>query len=547
MSTSPPTRPYDLARKSPISLWLLALVLFTSYVTYFSHLGSLGLVGPDEPRYASIARNMAETGDYITPRLNGQPWFEKPILYYWCAAISFRVLGENDYAARLPSGLAAILATFAVAWAAWRFYSAASTVLVLLLMPTSIGIIGFSHTADPDMLFSAMLAMVMVFGAEIVIAEKPRIMHCIGLGIFLGLAVLAKGPAAIVLLAGSVGLWGILSKQIRRAFRAAHPVAVAAFLVVAVPWYALCSSRNPDFLRTFLWMHNFERYTTPVFRHVQPWWFYFPVALCGLLPWTGMAIAAGRDARESIRSGEWRISPGLYFGSWAMFTFVFFSFSKSKLPGYLLPALPAMVLLLANAGANMIRRRDAVSRWSTALLGACWLIMVIAGVILVDKMPPNSPMAQPNLWRWWMLAGAVGGIAIFAMGWGGRIAGAILLNALLVAGMFEAANWRLIPILNLSLSARPTAEVAIAAGLPKGNLYNYQLNRNWHYGLEYYLHRELLDFPDDPAESAKALAAGPTYLFTTASSCAQLTNHGALCSPMEKTVPEAWLVRLQPK
>lgn len=544
MTTSPPTRPADIARKAPISLWLLAILLFTSYVGYASKLGALGLTGPDEPRYASIARNMAESGDFVTPRLNGQPWLEKPILYYWTAAISFRILGENDYAARFPSALAAMLTAFAIAWAAWRFYSAATTVLALLIAPTMMGMIAFSHAATPDMLFAAMLAMVMTLGAEIVIAEKPRILHVIGLGFFLGLAVLAKGPAAIALLIGAAALWGIATRQYRRALRVAHPVGVAAFLFTAVPWYALCSARNPDFLRTFVWMHNVQRYTTPVFHHVQPWWYYIPVVVCGLLPWTGLAFAAGRDARESIRTGDWRNSAGAYFGSWAAFTIVFFCFSRSKLPGYLLPAMAPLVLILADAAAKMIRNRDGVARWACALLGASWLVMVIAGVVLVEQLPANAAMAQPNLWRWWMVAGAVGGITISAMGWGKRIAGAMLLNAVLVAAMLEAANWRLLPVIDQSISARPTAEVAIAAGLPKGNFFSFQIPRDWQYGLEYYLRRPLPDFPDEPADAQKALAAGPTFLFTNATGCALLTSRRDNCEPLEKTVPDAWLVRV---
>lgn len=547
MATPSQTRPSDIARKNPISLWLLAILLFTSYVGYVSKLGALGLTGPDEPRYASIARNMLATGDYVTPRLNGQPWFEKPILYYWAAAISFRILGESDYAARFPSALAAMLATLAIAWAAWRFYSAATTVLVLLLMPTTMGIIAFGHAATPDMLFAGMLAMVIALGAELVIAEKPRLVHCIGLGIFLALAVLAKGPAAIVLLVGSGALWAIITKQWRRAFRLVHPAAVAAFLVAAVPWYALCSARNPDFLHTFVWLHNIRRYTTNAFNHEQPLWFYIPVILCGLLPWTGLALAAGRDSGETIRTGEWRNVAGTYFGSWPVFALLFFTFAHSKLPGYMLPAVPPLILILADAGAKMIRRRDSISRWSCALLGGAWLVLVIAGVVLVEQMPANSPIAQPALWHWWMLSGAVGGIAIIAMGWGGRIAGAILVNALLVAGMFEAANWKLMPIINQSLSARPTAEVAIAAGLPRGNFYVFQISRDWQYGLEYYLRRPLPDFPGNPAAAKRALAAGPTYIFTNEEGCAQLAMLGETCSPMEQTTPNAWLVRLTPK
>ncbi len=243
MSDFRPTRTAAAATEktthtTPVSLWLLLVLVFASYAGCLSHLGTLGLTGPDEPRYVSIARNMAETGDWVTPRLNGQPWFEKPALYYWAAAGSFRIFGENDYAARLLSGFAAMLAGLAMAWVAWRFYSAATTVLVLLLMPTTLGIVVFARAATPDMLFAGMLAAAMALAAELVVAGNPRDMHRLGFGLFLGAATLAKGPAAVVLAGGSMILWTLLTRQWKRALRLAHPVAVAAFLVAAVPWYA---------------------------------------------------------------------------------------------------------------------------------------------------------------------------------------------------------------------------------------------------------------------------------------------------------------------
>ncbi len=425
--------------------------MFTSYVGYVSKLGALGLTGPDEPRYTSIARNMAESGDWVTPRLDSKPWFEKPILFYWEAAASFRVFGENDYAARFPSALAAILAALAMCWVAWRFYSAATTVLVLLIMPTMVATIGFGHAATPDMTFAATLAAAMALGAEIVVAPKPSILHCAGFGFFLGLAALAKGPAAIVLAGGAALLWGLVTGNWKRAFRFAHPVAAAVFLVTALPWYALCSSRNPDFIHTFFVMHNVERFTTQVFHHTQPFWFYVPVLIAGLLPWTALGIASYRDSRAAIAEGDWKERPGIYFGCWIVFVFVFFSISRSKLPGYLLPAFPPLVLILSDCAAKMIRDRDRIARWTCATLGASWLILVIAGIIALDRLPANSPLADPNLWRWWIVAAATGGILIAALGWSKRIAGALLLNALLFSGLLETANWKLIPEIGVTL------------------------------------------------------------------------------------------------
>src|SRR6201997_3214862 len=142
-----------------------ALILATLSICYFSHLGALGFVGPDEPRYAWIARDMAETGDWITPRLYGKPWFEKPALYYWGAALSFKLVGVSEAAARLPSALSALLATMALAWLAWRLHGAETARWLLLLLPTTVAMIGFSHAAATDMPFSAMLTVAMVCAA----------------------------------------------------------------------------------------------------------------------------------------------------------------------------------------------------------------------------------------------------------------------------------------------------------------------------------------------------------------------------------------------
>ena len=191
------------------------LILITLYVCYFSHLGVIGFVGPDEPRYAWIARDMAETGDWVTPRLYGKPWFEKPPLLYWGGATLFKLFGSRapEVAARLPSAIGALLATLALAWLAWRTYGEECARWLLLLLPTSAGMIGFSHAAATDMPFAAMLTIAMVCAAVVLgltqsentpILPRTPWLASVLFGSFLGLAVLAKGPAAIILCAGAV-------------------------------------------------------------------------------------------------------------------------------------------------------------------------------------------------------------------------------------------------------------------------------------------------------------------------------------------------------
>src|SRR5690242_8540344 len=277
------------------------LIVATLWVCYFSHLGALGFVGPDEPRYAWIARAMTETGDWVTPRLYGQPWFEKPPLYYWGAALSFKVFGVSEAAARLPSAISALLATLALAWLAWRVYGGETARWLLLLLPTTVGTIGFSHAAATDMPFSGTLTIAMVCAAGVlgltrnenspILARTPWL-ALILFGFFLGLAVLAKGPAAIILSGGAVFFWALFTKRWRDAFRLLHPIAIVSFCATALPWYILCARRNPDFFRVFIIEHNFNRFLTPEFHHIQPFWYYGPVLLIAFVPWTPLLLWA---------------------------------------------------------------------------------------------------------------------------------------------------------------------------------------------------------------------------------------------------------------
>ena len=354
-------------------LFWLVLIIATLYLCYFHNLGAIGLVGPDEPRYAWIAREMHESGDWVTPRLYGKPWFEKPVLLYWGVALSFKLFGVSDASARFPSAFAALLATLAMAWLAWRVYGAWTARWVLLLLPTTVGMIGFSHAAATDMPFAAALAIAMVLAVGILGLVPPvgfklytpifslytdtsawRLVSLFFFGFFLGLATLAKGPAAIVLSGGGVLLWAVFTRRWRDAFRCLHPVAIASFCLTALPWYIICSRRNPDFFRIFIIEHNFKRYLTPEFQHIQPFWYYVPVLLIAFAPWTLALIWS--TIFGALRPWPKRrpSDATLLALCWAVFCLVFFSISKSKLPGYILPAVPPIGLLLSRAYVRLV-------------------------------------------------------------------------------------------------------------------------------------------------------------------------------------------------
>jgi len=350
----------------------IALILTALYLCYFHNLGTIGLVGPDESRYAWIARDMVETGDWVTPRLYGKPWFEKPPLYYWGAALSFKLFGVGEAAARLPSAVSALLATLALAWLVRRLSGVEPARWLMLFLPTTVGMTGFSHAAATDMPFSAMLTIAMVCAAFVLrlvrdehtpVLPRTPWLALIVFGFFLGLAVLAKGPAAIVLAGGTVLLWAVSTKRWRDAFRCLHPVAIASFSLTALPWYIICSRRNPDFFRVFIVEHNFRRYLTPEFQHIQPFWFYIPITLLAIFPWTILLIPLSKQVLETIRGRRPELDSTFFFLSWVAFPFVFFSVSQSKLPGYILPAIPPLVLLLAASLSARLRSSEKAASW----------------------------------------------------------------------------------------------------------------------------------------------------------------------------------------
>ncbi len=518
------------------------LVAAVTYLCLFNHLGALGLVGPDEPRYVEVAREMAESGDWVTPHLYGRPWFEKPALYYWGAAAAFRVFGVHEIAARLPSALAAALATLVLAWAGRRFFNLRTAWIVLLIYPTCSAGIGFAHVATPDMLFTAALAAAMVAALAVLqsalLTERTDYLACAAFGFFLGAAALAKGPAGPVLASGSAGLWTLGSRRWRTALRLAHPVAIGVFCLTALPWYVLCAARNPEFLRTFLIFHNWERYMTPVFRHQQPLWFFGRVLLLGLLPWTVLLAGVVRDARRAWRQNQWTDSAGLFLACWALFPVLLFTFSKSKLPDYVLPAVPPLALLLARSSARAIEDRGAFGRMLFGGVGITFVAVAAFSGHWLKRLPGESGLANSQGLLAWLVLVVAGGLCAALLALLRRPAAALLAAALLMATVVEAANRLALPQLDAYLSPRAAARVGQAHFKPGEVVSVYRLHRAWQYGLSFYLRRELIEWSSPSPR--------PVWLYTNAAGLAELQRWGIKCAVVERGFPKAILLHLEP-
>jgi 4-amino-4-deoxy-L-arabinose transferase-like glycosyltransferase len=503
-------------------------IIVTLYFCYFSQLGVVGLMGPDEPRYAWIARDMAESGDWITPRLYSSPWFEKPPLYYWGAALSFKMFGVSETTARLPSAIAALLGTLALAWLAWRVYGSAAARWLLFLLPSTAGMIGFSHSAATDMPFSAMLTCAMVPAAVLLglvpasgensepdrdfapdLSKIATRVTAALFGLFLGYAVLAKGPAALILCGGAVVCWAAYTKRWKHTLRLLHPIAIATFCVVALPWYVLCALRNPDFLRVFILEHNFKRFLTPEFQHIQPFWYYAGIVLIAFLPWTPALLWSAVTRIRSLIRGQKLGALSCFLLSWAAFCLVFFTISRSKLPGYILPAIPAIGLLLARA----ITKFAPTRRWSFAMTSL--LPGIALAVLFFELFGHNDQILKKAV----AYTPAVE-LAIVALG------GANILLA--VAYLFPRRNFAIIaavvPVLfvlyvlddalrftPISMqSSRYLADQIRADEIPLTNLRVAGIKRATLYGLNFYLHTDLRDLNATPTRDVYVLTTGRT-------------------------------------
>jgi 4-amino-4-deoxy-L-arabinose transferase-like glycosyltransferase len=486
------------------SAWVILLVA-TLYICYFSHLGAIGFVGPDESRYAWVARDMAETGDWVTPHLYGKPWFEKPPLYYWGAALSFKLFGISEAAARLPSAVSALLATLVLAWLALRLYSSETARWLLLLLPTTVGMIGFSHAAATDMPFSAMLSIAMVCAAAVIgltrtehtpILPRTPWLALLFFGFFLGLAVLAKGPAAIILAGGAIFFWALFTKRWRDAFRLLHPAALASFCLAALPWYILCARRNPDFFRVFFIEHNFKRYLTPEFQHIQPFWFYAPVLLVAFLPWTALLLWSAVEGAIHLWRTRRTSESTCYLLSWAGFCVVFFSFSQSKLPGYILPVLPAIGLMLGHSLTGMAKIHRQSFRASASVMALVFLMLFVFSKVSATRYELAVAPREAG--------GAILGLmsvanALLAILNGShRETGRLLLRAasciLPILLAVTLASSLLSSYFRIDPSGRTIARELQLHNISANKLAIGRMSRGQRYSLNFYLHEEIKDW-----------------------------------------------------
>lgn len=434
---------------------------------YLANLTGMGLISVDEPRYADIGRAMARTGDWITPRLWGQPWFEKPALLYWMTGAGFRLGLGPDLAPRLPVALLSLGFLVFFWWRTRIEWGSRLASFASLMLATSAGWLAESHVAVTDLplavFFSAAVLLSLPWIARRERSLLPAAAAC------LGLAAMAKG---LVPLALFLPVWAIGWRNLRDWLR---PAPVLAFSVCALPWYILCTLRNGrEFPRVLFIEQTFGRVASKALQHGQPVWFYVPILLLLLYPWFPLLIFPGQ--RPSLPFRDARIRTLI---SVVVFGFILFSVTLNKLPGYLLPLMPAVFILLGIGMANSKRPGPAMVVPVTLLGAIPVMVAVLPGAVSHGIRSTSIPWENALLW---FLAAAVTGIIIGAIFRKYAFEAAALLSAV----VFLWFQFAVFPGLDQAASARPL-------WLADHPQCSHGLDRQKLYGLYYYAERRLPD------------------------------------------------------
>ena len=395
--------------RSRLTDWILLVAVPAFFFLW--KLAAFGLIGADEPRYAQVAREMLAHHDWITPTLGGLPWLEKPPLYYWQAMIAFRLFGVSDWAARLPSVFDAFVMILAVYWFLRRFRPG-SQLDAASLLATSAGIVGFARASSTDMPLTATFTIAMLaWYAWFESGEKQYLAIFYG---FLALGALAKGPVAPVLAFGIVVIFAALQRSARIVISTLWIPGLLLGVAIALPWYGLVQLRNPQFFHVFIVEHNLARFGTNLYHHPEPFWYYVPVTLLGWLPWSIIAIAALVAAFRGLRSPT-SDSLRLFLLIWIGLVVIFFSASQSKLPGYVLPAIPAGAILTArfifaqSSETNATWLRFVLAAGHAVLAGAIVFAALVVQYLVLEHRVPWDAAAIP------LTVSGVLAIAIFVL------------------------------------------------------------------------------------------------------------------------------------
>jgi 4-amino-4-deoxy-L-arabinose transferase-like glycosyltransferase len=335
--------------------WLLIAVA----VIWFANLEYRKLIKPDEGRYAEIPREMVVSGDWVTPRLNDLKYFEKPPLQYWATAAAYEVFGQHQWTSRLWTALTGFAGILLVWFAGLRLFGRETAIYASILLGSSMlySLMAHINTLDMGVTFFLTLGIAGLLLGQSETDRKKQRNWMILAWAALGLAVLSKGLMGLILPGAALFIYMVVQRDFSVLKRMHWLPGLAVFLLVTVPWFYLVMKANPEFFQKFFIYEHYTRFTTKELGRYQPWYYFVPILLLGMLPWTLLMFDTLFKAWRGSKLPGKSFNAARFLFVWAVFIYLFFTVSGSKLPSYLLPMFPALALLMGKQLAEMSPRR----------------------------------------------------------------------------------------------------------------------------------------------------------------------------------------------
>lgn len=329
-------------------LFFIAISLIFFYALW---IGSYPLFTPDEGRYSEVAREMIVTGDYITPRLNGIAFLDKPILYYWLQASAIHLFGLKEWSLRFWPALMGIMGSIVVYITGRILYNRRTGIVSAVILATSPLYFGASHYTNLDLEVSVLISNALLFfiAAMNIPSQRTRTLLLILAYIFSAFAALTKGLIGIAFPTMIIGTWILILNRWNILLQMRLIIGLSLFIIITAPWYILVQEANPQFFNYFFVLQQFSRFLTKAdFNNRTTLWFYAPIVITGFLPWTCFLFQALFQQIKSIWQDKQKYSSELFIIIWLVVIFTFFSIPKSKTIGYILPIFPALSLIVGN-------------------------------------------------------------------------------------------------------------------------------------------------------------------------------------------------------
>ncbi len=392
----------------------LGIFIFAIFYLYLAHLGAYHLMDPDEGRYNQIPREMILSGDFITPHLNGVEYFEKPIFQYWFTAIMMKIFGFGEFTGRILPALSGIGCVALAGFLGTMMYSKKVGLLASAILATSCLNLVVSSINILDMALTLFMTSCMVFFYAFERTEKKK--WLIAFYIAMGFGVLTKGLVAIILPFGILFWYVIFTKRPRLFLKLFYLPGILAFLIVTVPWFYLVCQANHDFFYFFFIREHFLRFTTKMHDRFQPWWFFMPFVIIGMLPWTGFLVSLF-NKRGVIRqtTSERNRFDIIYLLLWFFIIFIFYSISDSKLVPYIMPCWMPLAILIAAS----IKRFEVANSWLShsffinSFLSLAFVFALVGYVLSSNYLTIDEFIAEGGLLTASLFIGTIASIFVW--------------------------------------------------------------------------------------------------------------------------------------